>query len=68
MSQARYYSPKIRRDLVSKLYWEADSKNIPMTKLIDQILAESLGRYRVERPRRDRTSIREEQLMLHLGW
>jgi hypothetical protein len=67
MSQARYYSPKIRRDLVSKLYREADSKKIPMTKLIDQIVAGSLGRYRIERSRRDRRSVREEQLMLDLG-
>ena len=68
MSQVRHYSPKIRRDLVSKLYWEAQSKNVPMTKLIDQIVAESLSPYRVKRPHRGRTTAREEQLMLDLGW
>jgi hypothetical protein len=65
MSQGKYYSPKIRRDLVSKLYWEAQSKCVPMTKLIDQIVAESLGRYRVKRPpRASNAVVREEQLRL----
>jgi hypothetical protein len=49
MSQAKYYSPKIRRDLVSKLYWEAQSFDVPMTQLVDRIIAEGLGRYRTTR-------------------
>jgi hypothetical protein len=28
MSQAKYYSPKITRDLVLRLYWEAQSQQM----------------------------------------
>jgi hypothetical protein len=44
MSQARYYSPKIRRDLVSKLYWGARSLDIPMTQLVNRLVAKGLNR------------------------
>jgi len=43
MSQAKYYSLRIRRDLVSKLYLQARSLNVPMTQLSDRIVADSLG-------------------------
>jgi hypothetical protein len=66
MSQARYYSPAIRRDLVSKLYWEAQSRKIPMTKLIDQIVSEKLGRYHAKRRQDDRAETGYEQLLLDL--
>lgn len=36
------YSPKISENLVSALYWLAKSKRIPMTKLVNQIVAEYL--------------------------
>ncbi|MBA3830642.1 MAG: hypothetical protein H0X34_01865 [Chthoniobacterales bacterium] len=50
MSQERDYSPQIRRDLVfSKLYLEAKSFEIPMTHLVNQIVAEKLGQYQVKR-------------------
>ncbi|PYI87833.1 MAG: hypothetical protein DMF03_12505 [Verrucomicrobia bacterium] len=39
-AQAKYYSPKITRDLVSRLYREAQLQHIPMTKLVDQIVVE----------------------------
>ncbi len=48
MSQERDYSPQIRRDLVSKLYLEAKSFEIPMTHLVNQIVAEKLGQYQAK--------------------
>jgi hypothetical protein len=67
MSQARYYSPKIARQLVSKLYWEAQSRKIPMTKLVNQIVAEGLGNYGAKAARRHRKK-GIEQLLLDLHW
>jgi hypothetical protein len=46
MSQTRSYSPKIRRDLVAKLYWKAQALHVPMTKLVDCLVAEGLVEYR----------------------
>lgn len=37
------YSPKIAEDLVPLLYALAKSKGIPMTKLVDDLLRESLN-------------------------
>jgi hypothetical protein len=67
MWQAKYYSPKITRDLVSRLYWEAQSKRIPMTKLVDQIIAEGLGRYHARKRCKHRSSTFEEQLFFDFG-
>jgi hypothetical protein len=67
VSQAKYYSPKIARQLGSKLYWEAQIKKIPMTKLVNQIVAEGLGNYGVKRARRHRKQ-GTEQLLLDLHW
>jgi hypothetical protein len=39
---AKYYSPQIRRDLVSLLYHEAKRQRKPMTKLVDALLREAL--------------------------
>jgi hypothetical protein len=61
MSRAKYYSPKIRRDLVSKLYWKAQSLDVPMTQLIDQIVAEGIDRYRTTRSNKNRSG-GDEQL------
>jgi hypothetical protein len=66
MSQARYYSPRVRRDLVSKLYWQAQSLEIPMTKLINRIVAEGLSRYRVRDLDKTRAEGRDEQLMFNV--
>jgi hypothetical protein len=63
MAQKKYYSPKIRRDLVSKLYWLAHSRNIPMTELVDGFVAESLTKYTVKRVRKDR-AVPAVQLLL----
>jgi hypothetical protein len=60
MPQVKYYTPKIRRDLVSKLYWKAQSLDVPMTQLIDLIVAEGLGRYRMTRSNKGRSGSDEQ--------
>ena len=40
------YSPKIKEDLVAKLYQKAKVEGVPMTKLVDQILRDGLRRRR----------------------
>ena len=37
------YSPKIKEDLVSKLYQKAKAEGMPMTKLVDEILRNALN-------------------------
>ena len=37
------YSPKIKEDLIAKLYQQAKIKGIPMTKLVDQIIRDALN-------------------------
>jgi len=37
------YSPKIREDLIPKLYQVAKEKGISMTKLVDEILRDALN-------------------------
>jgi hypothetical protein len=62
MSQAKHYSPKIRRDLVSKLYWKAQSLDVPLTQLVDRIVAEGLGQYRTAGSNKDQPDSKAEQL------
>ena len=40
----KMYSPKIKEDLVLKLYQRAKAEGIPMTKLVDKILRDALNR------------------------
>lgn len=40
------YSPKIKEDLITKLYQKAKVEGVPMTKLVDQILRDGLRRRR----------------------
>ena len=42
MPNQRHYSPKISRVLVSVLYHEARRRQIPMTKLTDELLRQQL--------------------------
>ena len=42
MPQNRHYSPRISRYLVSVLYHEAKRRQIPMTKLTDELLRQQL--------------------------
>jgi len=39
------YSPKIKEDLIPKLYKLARKRRIPMTKLVDNIIREALAKY-----------------------
>lgn len=38
------YSPRIKDDLIPKLYRVARKEGLPMTELVDQILRNSLSR------------------------
>jgi hypothetical protein len=42
MRRPLYYSPRISRLLVSVLYYEAKHRQIPMTKLADELLNKQL--------------------------
>jgi len=37
------YSPKIKEDLIPKLYRRAKGEGIPMTRLVDKIVRKSLN-------------------------
>ena len=43
------YSPKIAQDLIPKIYQIAKERSLPMTKLVDLILRESLEKLENER-------------------
>ena len=43
MSRARHYSPALERFLVSVLYHEARHRQIPMTRLANDILKDALA-------------------------
>ena len=42
MARPTHYSPVIDRFLVSALYHEARRRNVPMTRLVDALLADAL--------------------------
>jgi len=42
MPRPRHYSPIIRRDLVTMLYYRAKAERIPMTKLCNRLLDEAM--------------------------
>ncbi len=44
MPQARYYSPRLDRDLISPLYHTAKRRREPMTKLTSALVREGLAR------------------------
>lgn len=43
MAQNRHYSPPISRQLVRVLYFERIRRGIPMTKLVEEIIAAALA-------------------------
>jgi hypothetical protein len=51
----RYYSPRLRRNLINPLYQEAKRQRIPMTELASRFVEDGLNRLRP-----DRSSIAEE--------
>ena len=44
MPRAKRYSPQLRRDLVTRLYFRARAEEIPMTRLADRLIDEALAR------------------------
>jgi len=44
MAQARYYSPRLNRSLISPLYHAAKTRGVPMTALASRLVAEGLSR------------------------
>ncbi|MEX2578265.1 MAG: hypothetical protein WD342_04340 [Verrucomicrobiales bacterium] len=42
MARPRHYVPVISRPVVAALFHEAQRRRIPMTKLVDRLLADSL--------------------------
>jgi alkylated DNA nucleotide flippase Atl1 len=43
MPRTRHYSPQLSRLVVSALYHEARSRKVPMTRLADSLLRQSLA-------------------------
>ena len=44
MAHAKWYSPQLRRDLVSSLYRRAKAEGMPMTRLANRLIDEALTR------------------------
>jgi hypothetical protein len=44
MARNGYYSPVLRRDLVTRLYYAAKEARLPMTKLQDRLVEDALDR------------------------
>ena len=49
MQRKGYYSPALRRDLVTRLYYAAKEARLPMTKLQDRLVEDALNRITVRR-------------------
>lgn len=47
----RYYSPRLRRDLINPLYHEAKRRRIPMTELASRFVEDGLNRLHPDQPR-----------------
>ena len=43
MAHPRYYSPRLDRDLVSRLYHQARAERMPMTALASRLVREGLA-------------------------
>lgn len=44
MAKAKYYSPRLDRDLISSLYYAAKTRCIPMTTLASALMREALSK------------------------
>jgi hypothetical protein len=44
LATARYYSPRLERDLISHLYLAAKSRHVPMTQLASTLIRDGLSR------------------------
>jgi hypothetical protein len=43
MAKAKWYTPQLSREIVSRLYFKAKSERVPMTVLANRIMDEALG-------------------------
>ena len=43
MAYAKWYSPQLRRDLVSRLYHRAKAEGMPMTRLANRLINRALA-------------------------
>jgi hypothetical protein len=43
MRRPKWYSPKLSREIVSRLYYKAKAEGIPMTVLANRIIGKELG-------------------------
>ena len=43
MTRPEWYSPKLARETVRRLYFRAKAEGIPMTVLVNQLVEEALG-------------------------
>lgn len=43
MAHARYYSPRLERDLISRLYHQARAERVPMTALASRLVRAGLA-------------------------
>lgn len=41
MPRSKWYSPRLRRDLVTRLYFRAQEEGIPMTRLADRLIEQA---------------------------
>ena len=48
MARAKYYSPRLDRDLITTLYHSARARRAPMTQLASALLGEGLTRMGAE--------------------
>ena len=44
MAKAKWYSPQLSREIVSRLYHRAKANRVPMTVLANRIMEEALGK------------------------
>jgi len=51
LEEKEMYSPKIKEDLIAKLYQKAKVEGVPMTKLVDQIIRDALKRKGIKEER-----------------
>ena len=56
MAQAKYYSPRLDRDLITRLYHQAQTERVPMTALASRLVRAGLA----ERNRETSTVVAEE--------
>ena len=60
MANAKHYSPRLDRALITKLYHEAKSQGVPMTVLTNRLVAEGLSQMKTAVAGRGQGSIAEE--------